>query len=166
MGSAPILVDSTVLLRMLLGEEGADFAVNLFSRAEQGLETLVLPSTALLEAVSAGLIASASIETGEDSYEKLAEMLATSIDVHENAFKRVIVLVDYVDRLVMMGRIIPYTVTFDDISQAVRRAEREGLLLKDAIILTVAEKLKIQKIATFSRHLRSIEAGFTVLPPK
>jgi len=162
--AGPVLVDSTVLIRLILGEEGADFAVNLLSRAEQGLETIVLPSTAFLAAVSSALVAAASAESGAETFEESVAKLY-DVEVREKAYTRVQPLVDYIDRLVKMGRIIPYNVTVDDISEAYRRASRQGLTLLDAITVVVAEKLKIQKVATFSKRLRVGLQGFTVLPP-
>lgn len=158
----PILVDSTVLIRLLLGKTGADFAVNIFSRAEEGSEDLVIPSTAVVEALSKAAVAAASAATGASVAESI-EKLASNKDVRAKALEAVEKLTAYLSQLSRTGRLTVYTVGMDDIAKAVELAKKHDLSLSDAITLAVAEKLRIQKIATFSSKLRSIE-GYTFMP--
>jgi len=158
----PILVDSTVLIRLLLGKAGADFAVNIFSRAEEGSEDLVIPSTAVLEALSKAAVAAASAATGAGVAESI-EKLASEEEVRAKAFEAAEKLSAYLSQLSRTGRLTVYTVSMDDIARAVELAKKHSLSLSDAVTLAVAEKLRIQKIATFSPKLRSIE-GYTFMP--
>ncbi len=157
-----LLVDSTVLIRLVLGKEGADFAINIFSRAEEGVEDIVIPSTALVEALSKTAVAAANGVVGGDVKAGI-EALYTNINAREKAVEAIEKLSSYLMFLHKTGRITIYNVSADDIEKAVELMRRNNLNLSDAITLAVAERLRIQKIATFSKKLRQV-TGYTFLP--
>ncbi|RUM47477.1 MAG: hypothetical protein DSY37_02330 [Hyperthermus sp.] len=161
--AGPILVDSTVLIRLVSGGYGADFAVNLFSRAEEGVEQLIVPSTAVVEALSATIVASVSASKGITSIEEVAKLLRDSKDVRNEAYQNAARLVSYISQLAQAGRLIVYDVSVSDLADAVERSLKENLSLKDSLTLVIADKLRIQKIASFSKELRTVK-GYTILP--
>ncbi len=158
-----ILVDSTVLIRLALGEEGVEFATNLFSRAERRSEELVIPSIALYEAIEKVLIALISRETGATRVSDAIKSLKDKT-IRAKSYIDLERFVSYFFYLHSTGRIMIYGVQADDIEQSIKIAARYNLPLNDALILAVAEKLRIQKIATFSEELRRI-SGYQYLPP-
>ncbi|KSW11987.1 hypothetical protein CF15_04150 [Pyrodictium occultum] len=160
--ASPILVDSTVLSRLVLGESGADFAVNIFSRAEEGSDDIVIPSTAVVEALSKTAVAAAAAVTGAGLPESI-EKLESSSEVRARALEAVEKLASYIARLARIGRLTVYSVNVEDIARAVELARRHELGLSEAITLAVAERLRIQKIATFSKRLRRVK-GYTYMP--
>ncbi|BEP17103.1 hypothetical protein PYJP_04550 [Pyrofollis japonicus] len=157
-----LLIDSTVLIRLVLGKEGADFAINVFSRAEEGVEDVVIPSTALVEALSKAAVAAASSVVGGDVKEGI-EALYTNINAREKAVDVMEKLLSYIMFLHKTGRVTIYSVGADDIEHALELMKKNNLNFSDAITLAVAEKLRIQKIATFSKKLRQV-TGYTFLP--
>ncbi len=162
--AGPVLVDSTVLIRLVTGRQGAEFAVNLFSRAEEGTETLIIPSTALYEALAALTAAALSQETGEADLKVVAEKLASNSDEAREARAKAEKLAAYIARLARTGVVVTYNVTLQDVAEAAERAAKDNICLRDALTLTVAEKLRIPKIATFSPALRQVK-GHAILPP-
>ncbi|GEM_PF-4400935 len=158
-----ILVDSTILIRLALGEEGVEFATNLFSRAERRSEELVIPSIALYEAIEKVLIALTSKETGATTVPDAIKLLRDET-IRSRTYTDLEKFVSYFFYLHSTGRIMIYGVQADDVEQGIKIAIKYNLPLNDALTLAVAEKLRIQKIATFSEKLRRI-SGYQYLPP-
>ncbi len=159
-----ILVDSTVLIRLVTGEQGADFAVNLLSRAEEGVEDIVIPSTALYEMLVAAGYAAASAMLKTDGVKEIVEALRKP-ENREAVQEKLRSIAAYFAQMIDTGRIIVYSVTGKDVMAAAEKAAKTGLTLRDALTLVVAERLGIQKIATFSKELREkTRRGYTFLP--
>jgi len=161
---SPVLVDGTVLMRLIEGGEGSDFAVNLFSRAESGLETLVTHSLAVSSVVAAIELVNTCSYVGTDLREVL-RALSTSEPLRRDAALKVAKVADYLAILVSRGSLTIYSVGALDLAEAARLAAERGLLIGDAVTLIVAEKLGVSKIASFSRALRlRAPRGYTFLP--
>ncbi len=162
--ASPVLVDGTVFLRLLEGGEGADFAVNLFSRAESGLETLVTHSFAVSSVVAAIEVLNTCGYVGTD-LRGVLRALSSSEPLRRDAALKVAKLADYIASLAARGSLTVYSVGPGDLADAARLAAERGLLLGDAVTIVVAEKLGVYKIASFSRSLRlRAPRGYTFLP--
>ena len=162
--TSPVLVDGTVFLRLVEGGEGADFAVNLFTRAENGLETLVTHSLAVSSLVAAVEVLNTCSHVGTDLRDVL-QALSSSEPLRRDAALKIARIADYLAVLASRGSLTVYSVGPLDLAEAARLAAERGLLVGDAVTLVVAEKLGVTKIASFSRSLRlRAPRGYTFLP--
>ncbi len=157
-----ILVDSTVLIRLVTGEQGAEFAVNLFSRVEEGVDQVIIPSTAIIEALTALSIAAISAEYGIKSVDEALEKFSDT-NARSKVYEKALQLASYLAQLEYSGKVVVYNVTARDIAEALEKAKKHVLSLSDAITLVIADKLKVQKIASFSPDLRRI-GEYIILP--
>lgn len=162
--AATVLVDSTVLVKLVLGEPGADFAVNLFTRAEEDAETLIVTTAAIREAFEASVYAAVSSLVDSDDPAVLAEKIGEA-EVRSEAYQRARPLVDYIARLARSGKIQVYAVNADDLAEALELAIKESIPLRDALTLYIANKMGVQKIASFSEYVRhKVPRNITVIP--
>jgi predicted nucleic acid-binding protein len=162
--ASAVLVDSTIFLRLVLGEPGAEFAANLLARAEEGVEQVVTTTAAIREAFEAAVYAAASSLLDSDDPAVLVDKLKEP-DVRAEAYWRARPVLDYIVQLWRTGRIQVYTINGDDMAAALEKAIEEHIPFRDALTLHVAEKVGIQKIASFSEPLRrKAPRSLTVLP--
>lgn len=158
------LIDSTVLLRLILGEPGAEFAVNLLARAEQGLESILVTLDAVREALEAGTYAAASSMLDSSDPTVLAEKIGVDT-IRAQAYRAVKPLLDYLARLHAAGHLQVYTASLQDLEKAYQAALEKQIPLRDALTLHVAEKMGVQRIASFSPAVRRhAPRNTTVIP--
>jgi len=148
------LVDATALLKLILGEPGAEFVVNLFSRAEKGLEEIIITVDAIRDALQAGVYAAASALLGTSDPIVIAEKMGDP-SLRQQVYARIQPLLDYIVQLQATGRLQVYATSLWDMAEAYEIAMRKGIPLRDALTLYIAGKIGVQRIASFSNAVRS-----------
>ncbi len=162
----PIFFDSTVLTRVVLGGVGSSFAVELFFRAENGEEQLVTDTLAVVEAYHKAVVAVASSLTQLDSYDKVVERLREDEGLRRESTVKAFYLVDYIYSLAGRGHLVVVPVLLEDIREAVGLADENDIPLADAVHVAVALRMGVERIASFSPHVRRVapSLGLKVLP--
>ncbi|MET1128028.1 MAG: type II toxin-antitoxin system VapC family toxin [Thermoproteota archaeon] len=162
--SKPVLVDSTVLVKLALGTRGAEFAVNLFSRIEQGVERAVVTTSAIEEAARIVAIAAASGMLADNvRLEEVLSLLNKDAELRKSSYEAPMAIVQYLVRLSRTGRILLYSVSAEDVEEALRLSAETGLRISDSLTAVIARRLGVGKIATFSEELRRLPS-FAYIP--
>jgi len=151
-----VYVDSSVFLRLLLDEPGADKAQEILEAIEDG-RVLGFISPLVLEEVSFKLLyAKASEVLNTKNVWRIGEALRLDEGVREECLKPLKAFRKYVEHMLAKGlRVV--CVTYEDWRDAARFIEKYGLLPADAIHVAIALRVGAETIATFDDDFRVVK---------
>lgn len=151
-----VYVDSSVFLKLLLDEPGADKAQEILEAIEEG-KVLGFISPLVLEEVSFKLTyAKASEVLNTRNVWRIREALRLDEKVRGECLKPLKAFQEYVEHMLMKGlRVV--CVTYDDWRNATYFIERYGLLPADAIRVAIALRVGAKTIATFDEDFRTVK---------
>ncbi len=151
-----LFVDSSVFLKLLLDEPGADQAQTILEMIEEG-KVIGYTTPLVLEEVSFKLIyAKASEVLGTKNIWKIREALRVDGKTRVECGKVLKEFHKYVEHLTYRNlRVEP--VTYSDWQNAADITVKYGLLPADAIHVAVALRLGAKAIATFDEDFRGIK---------
>ncbi|NPA04995.1 MAG: type II toxin-antitoxin system VapC family toxin [Crenarchaeota archaeon] len=158
-----VFIDSTVFTRLLLGRDGADFAVNLFSRIERGVDTGVTDTLALYEAYAKTIVAAGGELAATHNPWEAVRLLDSDIVARRMAVDKAVMVASYVEHLVSQGRLLVIPVTMDHLAEALRLSAIYGLRLNEAVHIAAARSARVQKLATFNERMRRV-SGIEFIP--
>ncbi len=158
-----IFIDSTVFTRLLIGGEGADFAVSLLSRIERGVDTGVTDTLALYEAYAKAIVAAGGELTASPDPMEAVELLDRDVVARRMAVEKASMLASYIDHLVSRGRLLVLPLTLDHLTEALHLSAIYGLRLNEAVHVAAARSVRVQRLATFSERVRRVR-GMEFIP--
>ncbi|MEM1852629.1 MAG: PIN domain-containing protein [Thermofilaceae archaeon] len=150
-----VFIDSSIFLKLLLNEEGADAAQRLLEAVEKS-EVLAYTTPLVLEEVSFKLLiaAASSLLNSKDIW-RIREKLARDEKVRAECFRIVDEFSHYVEYLAAKGLRVE-AILYSDWLKSLRYMEAFGLLPADALHLAVAERLGVSSIATFDEDFKRV----------
>jgi len=150
-----VYVDSSVFLKLLLDEPGADKAQEILEAIEEG-KVLGFISPIVLEEVSFKLLyAKASEVLNTKNVWRIREALRLDERVREECLKPLKEFQKYIEHMLTKGlRVV--CVTYEDWRNATRFIRKYGLLPADAIHVTIALRVGAGTIATFDDDFRVV----------
>ncbi|PLJ76905.1 type II toxin-antitoxin system VapC family toxin [Infirmifilum sp. SLHALR2] len=157
-----IFLDSSVFLKLLLDEPGAEEAQEILEAVESGgLKAYITPL--VLEEVSFKLLlAQASYLLGTANVWRIRQALREDEALRAKCFTVLEELSRYIEKLSEGGlRVEPILHT--DWLVSTRYVEKYGLLPADAMHVAVASRLSVSTIATFDEDFKHVK-GIKVIP--
>ncbi len=149
-------MDSSVFLKLLLDEPGADEAQEILEAIEEG-RTLGFITPIVLEEVSFKLIyAKASEVLNTRNVWRIREALRLDKKVRMECIKPLKTFQKYIEHMLTRGLRVEY-VTYEDWREATDFIRRYGLLPTDAIHVAVALRVGARTIATFDEDFRVVK---------
>ncbi len=151
-----IFIDSSIFLKLLLDEPGADKAQEILEMVEES-KVLGYVTPMVLEEISFKLVyAKASELLDTKNVWRIREALKLDEKVRNECVKILRTFYNYVEYMLRKGLRVEY-VTYDDWRNAIAIVERYGLLPADAIHVAVALRIGARAIATFDEDFRMIK---------
>ncbi len=157
-----VFIDSSVFLRLLLDEPGADKAQDILERVE-GNKIVGFITPLVLEEVSFKLIyAKMSELLNTNNIWRIREALRYDEEKRCRCMEVLQGFYDYIEYLYTRGlRIEP--IVYNDWTQSLRIIRNYGLLPADALHLAVAERVGVKTIASFDEDFKYVK-GIKVIP--
>jgi len=150
-----LFIDSSVFLKLLLNEPGADAAQEILENIEYS-KSIGYVTPMVLEEVSFKLIyAKLSEALNTKNIWKIREALRLDRRARSECCKVVRKFLSYIEYLYGRGLRIE-NVTYSDWVESVAIVEKYGLLPADALHVAVALRLKVNAIATFDEDFKAI----------
>lgn len=157
-----IFLDSSIFLRLLLDEHGADEAQRILEDVEAN-RVLAYTTPLVLEEVSFKLlIAEASSRLNAINIWRIRESLRANERLRGECFKVLEKFSEYIEYLLTRGLRVE-GILYSDWLKGLEYVRKYGLLTADAINLMVALRLGVNAIATFDEDFKPIE-GVRVIP--
>ncbi len=151
-----IFIDSSIFLKLLLDEPGADKAQEILEMVEEN-KVLGYVTPMVLEEISFKLIyAKASEILNTKNVRRIREALKLDEKIRNECIKILKTFYDYVEYMLGKGLRVEY-VMYDDWCNAIDIVERYGLLPTDAIHVAVALRIRARAIATFDEDFRVVK---------
>jgi len=151
-----IFIDSSIFLKLLFDEPGADKAREILEMVEYG-KVLGYVTPMILEEVSFKLVfAKVSELLNTKSIWRIREALKLDEMVRNECVKLLREFHSYIEFMLSRGLRVEY-VMYDDWLNALDFIGRYGLLPADAIHLAVALRVKARAIATFDEDFRVVK---------
>lgn len=157
-----VFIDSSVFLKLLLDEPGAGAAQELLEAVERG-EILAYTTPLVLEEVSFKLLfaAASSVLDTKDIW-RIREKLGSDRMIRAECFKALEEFSRYVEHLAARGLRVE-GVFYSDWLKSLSSVKLHGLLPADAFHLAVAERLRVDAIATFDEDFKRA-SGLRIVP--
>lgn len=151
-----LFIDSSVFLKLLLDEPGADKAKEILEMVEES-KVLGYITPMVLEEISFKLIfAKASELLDTKNVWRIREALRLDDGVRSKCVELLRSFRNYIEYLLMRGLRVEY-VTYDDWLRALNIIEKYGLLPADAIHVAVALRVRASAIATFDEDFKAVK---------
>ncbi len=156
-----IFIDSSVFLKLLLNEPGADKAQEILEGVEKGLVIGIVTPLVLEEVSFKLLFAKTSELIGTANPWRIREALINDEDIRRKAMTTLVVFRDYIDYLYSGGlRIEP--LLYSDWLSALSFVNKYGLLPADAVHIAVALRSNADAIASFDSDFKRIKELRTI----
>ena len=149
-------LDSSIFLKLFLGEDEADKAIEILVNVEKGIDIgYVTPH--ILEEIAYKLIISKGIKLlGKVSIWDTKERLKVDKEFRKEIVRVVKVFTVYIQKLLKGGLRITAIIE-DDYFKSIKFVEKYGLLSSDALIVAVMKRKNINTIATFDKDFTLVE---------
>lgn len=151
-----IFIDSSIFLRLLLDEPGAEEAENILELVENN-RVIGITTPMVLEEVSFKLIyAKLSEYLDTTDVWRIRETLRRDMEARIECIKLLKRLKDYIEYLAKRG-LRAVDVAYDDWSSSIKIMERYGLFPADSMHVNVALRKGVETIATFDQDFKDVE---------
>ena len=157
-----LFIDSSLFIRFLLDEPGADEAENILTNIERNKVTGYTTPMVLEEVIFKIMYAEASSLLNTKNIWKIREALKYDKKIRSKCIEKIKLFNNYIIQLYNNGLRVVH-IDLNDYLNAVKFIETHGLLPADAIHAAVAKRLNIDTIASFDEDFKILKE-FRVIP--
>ncbi len=149
-------IDSSIFLRLLLDEPGADKAEEILRNIELGRVKAYTTPSVLEEVIFKLIIAKAESILGKPGIWRIREELLHNEEMRRECLEPVKTFKDYILYLSEKGLEIEEE-RISDWIESINITEEYGVLPRDALYIAVAKRLGCRVIYTFDRDFKQVE---------
>jgi len=151
-----IFVDSSVFLKLLFNEPGADKAQEILESIESNKVIGYVTPLVLEEVVFKLLYGKASELLNTKNIWRIREALRYDEGIRRKCLETIREFYGYIDYMYTRGLRVEY-VTYDDWRKSLEYMKKHGLLPADALHLAVASRIGVTTIATFDEDFKYVD---------